>query len=345
MKVIYSEEHGKHAPRLQFVGGAMVPSPETPDRVERIRQALQERPGFDVVAPAQGPEDCLQQVHDPGYLAFLSAAHDAWEATGHATDAGLIPDTFAVRHLDARPENLEGQAGYYCFETQTPILSGTFEAAVQSAYCALTGADALLSGEASAYALCRPPGHHASRDLYGGYCYLNNAAVAATRLVDAGPVAIVDIDYHHGNGTKQIFYERDDVTVFSIHADPDRKYPFFSGRASETGAGRGLGQNRNIPLEQGVGLKTYLDAVEDAVEEARSRQPEFLIVSLGVDTCREDPMSDFDLPRKGFPEIGKRLGALGRPTLFVQEGGYNLEAIGACVEGVLGGFAGSGSQA
>ena len=338
MKVIHSEGHRRHAPGVQFVEGALMPYPEVPERVDRILDTLARRDRFHVVPPEPHPEDRLADVHEADFLQFLRGAYEAWQTCHPGTDVGLIPDTFAVRSLGTRPGNLLWQSGYYCFETQTPILSGTYEAAVQAAWCALTGAEAVLEGDRCAYALCRPPGHHAGRDLYGGYCYLNNAAIAASRLANAGSVAILDIDYHHGNGTQQIFYEREDVCVLSIHADPDRKYPYYSGRGDETGTGQGLGHNRNLPLGPGIDLDGYLAVLEDGVVFLRSRRPDFLVISLGTDTCVEDPLGDFCLERGDFQEIGRRLGEMGCPTLFVQEGGYSLESMGDCVSGVLCGF-------
>jgi acetoin utilization deacetylase AcuC-like enzyme len=338
MKVIYPPGHRLHAPTTQFVDGSPGPYPEVPERVDRILDALSSHDGFEMLSPGPQPEEHLARVHDPGFLQFLRGAYEAWQVTHPFDNPGLIPDTFAVRQLHTRPANVLWQAGYYCFETQTPILSGTYEAAVRAAWCALAGAEALLKGDRCAYALCRPPGHHAGPDLYGGYCYLNNAAIAASMLADHGRVAILDIDFHHGNGTQQIFYEREDVTFLSIHADPDRKYPYFSGRADETGAGQGLGHNRNLPLGLGIDLDGYLAVLEDAMGGVRSGRPDFLVVSLGTDICEEDLLGDFCLPREGFREIGRRLSAIDLPNLFVQEGGYSLESMGDCVSGALCGF-------
>lgn len=340
MKVFHSPTHRQHAPSLQFVAGSLQAYPEVPERVDRILDALRGRPAFDVTAPAAHPEDGLTQAHDPGLLRFLKEAHATWRGTHPDTGLGLIPDTFAVRSLRARPDNPALQAGYYCFETQTPLFAGTYGAALHAAWCALSGASALLDGEEHAYALCRPPGHHAGRDLYGGYCYLNNAALAACSLATAGRVAVLDIDFHHGNGTQDVFYERDDVDFVSVHAHPDRKYPYFSGREDETGAGRGLGHNRNLPLGPGVGPQTYLNVLSDALAGIGARAPAFIVVSLGVDTCEEDPLGDFALPRAAFTEIGRLLGTPGRPVLVVQEGGYSLDALGECVERVLSGLSG-----
>jgi acetoin utilization deacetylase AcuC-like enzyme len=239
-----------------------------------------------------------------------------------------------------------------------PIVAGTYAAARAAANTALTGAALLLEGQRATYALCRPPGHHAGRDLYGGYCYLNNAAIAAQFLGVGGwespptpnlqpptpnpqlthRVAILDVDYHHGNGTQQIFYERGDVLFASIHADPARQYPYFAGHADERGAGAGLGANLNIPLEADVDDGRYLEALDEALRAVRAFDPRFLVVSAGFDTFGGDPIADFALSSAVYPQIGRRIAALGLPTLIVQEGGYAVEALGENAVGLLRGF-------
>jgi acetoin utilization deacetylase AcuC-like enzyme len=246
------------------------------------------------------------------------------------------------------------EAGRYCFDLSAPIVAGTYAAARSAAAAALTGADLLLEGARAAYALCRPPGHHAMPALAGGYCYLNNAAIAANRLAlahapaaegDRRPwamapasVAILDIDYHHGNGTQAIFYERSDVFCASIHADPDREYPYFLGFAEERGAGPGEGYNLNIPLEAGVDDTRYLGALEQALEAIVAYSPRFLVVSAGLDTFAADPLGDFNLSAAAYPAIGRRIAQLGLPTLFVQEGGYAVDALGDNVVGLFQGY-------
>ncbi|MDE2889366.1 MAG: histone deacetylase family protein [Gemmatimonadota bacterium] len=336
MKVIYSPDHKRHAPRDQFIGGALRPNPEVPARAEAILRAIQGR--HEVMPPRTFSMDAIRAVHDAGYLRFLEHVHTAWVDRGGAGETGLIPDTFAARASSCRPRDLVHQAGYYGFETQTPILENTFTAAREAAYCALSGAAMLLEDENSVYALCRPPGHHAAGDLYGGYCYLNHAAAAAKYLCAAGRVAVLDVDYHHGNGTQSIFYGSEAVLFVSIHADPDCEYPWFSGHTDETGTGAGLGLNVNLPLAIGSDETRYLEALDRALNEVDRFAPAFLVVSLGVDACREDPLGKFDLPVSAFETIGRRLARADLPTLLVQEGGYDLDSIGACVQNVLDAF-------
>lgn len=338
MKVIYSEKHRLHAPPCQFAGGGMVPYPEVPERAEAILRTLRAQGMEEVVAPGRFPMDAIRAVHDAGYLHYLEHVHASWTEAGRAQENGLIPDTFAMRTLPGRPEALFRRAGYYCFETQTPILAHTWEVALEAAFCALTGAEALLSGARAAYALCRPPGHHAAGDVYGGYCYLNHAAIAASCLNGAGRVAVLDVDYHHGNGTQAIFYGEDAVLFVSLHADPNRKYPYFSGYTDEVGDGAGRGFNLNLPLEAGVGERGYLAALDRGLAAVGAFGPAFLVVSLGVDIYRGDPLGDFDLGLEAFSKVGRRIGEMGLPTLFVQEGGYDLETVGACVWNTLEGF-------
>lgn len=340
MKTIYSDKHLNHAPIHQLFGDGLHPAVEVPDRGECILKVLQERHIGQVIAPNAYDRKILQSVHDKAFLDFLAGVYGEWEASGRANEVGLIPDTFAMRSLLGRPEGLVQQAGYYCFETQTPILLGTWEAAQQAAYCALTGADLLLDGEPCAYAICRPPGHHAGRDLYGGYCYLNNAALAAQRLREKGRVAILDVDYHHGNGTQSIFYDAEDVLFVSIHADPNLEYPYYSGYPSEVGAGQGLGYTMNLSLPFGIGDDVYLATLHQALEKLVDFQADYWVVSLGVDFCKEDPLCRFQVSQNVCKQIGILIGEQKKMTLFVQEGGYNLDAVGNCVANVLEGFIG-----
>ncbi len=339
MKIIYSEKHNQHAPPYQFIKDGMVPYPEVPERAERVLQALNARGFTEVIFSRTFAPDAIRAVHDPGYLHYLEHVYAAWVDAGGTSAAGLIPDTFAMRTLRGKPDTLIYQAGYYCFETQTPILEGTYEAALASAGCALIGAELLLEGERAAYALCRPPGHHAGRDVYGGYCYLNNAAIAAAQLSREGRVAILDVDFHHGNGTQDIFYDSNEVLFVSIHTDPNRKYPYFSGFADEEGQGGGRGFSRNFPLEEaGVDEARYLEVLDRALDAVHAFGPAFFVVSLGVDTYQGDPLGDFGLSLEAFTHIGERLGQMGLPTLLAQEGGYDLETVGTCVGNVLQAF-------
>jgi acetoin utilization deacetylase AcuC-like enzyme len=336
MKVIYSANHRRHSPPFQFVAGGLKPYPEVPARAEAILRAIE---GTHEVMPPRGfSMDAVRAVHEAGYLRFLERAHAAWVERGGGNETGLIPDTFAARASSRKPRDPVHQAGYYGFETQTPILAHTFAAAREATFCALTGAAMLLEGESPVYALSRPPGHHAAGDLYGGYCYLNHAAVAARYLSAGGRVAVLDVDYHHGNGTQSIFYASDAVLFVSIHADPNCEYPYFSGYADEAGSGTGQGLNVNLPLSIGTGDTSYLETLDRALNEVDRFAPAFLVVSLGVDISRDDPLGKFDLPVSTFQAIGLRLARADLPTLLVQEGGYALDAVGACVQNVLDGF-------
>jgi len=335
MKVVYSDKHRVHAPPYQLFSDGLHPASEVPERAECILAEIHDRKIGDVITPREFGLDTIFDVHDAGLLRFLEGAYTAWNAAGRATETGLIPDTFAMRTLKGKPEDLVRQAGYYCFETQTPIVAGTWEAACEAVWCALTAADLVLEGEQVVYALCRPPGHHAARDLYGGYCYLNNAAVAATRLAKSGRVTILDVDYHHGNGTQAIFYASEVVQFVSLHADPNSVYPFYSGYANEKGEGAGEGTTCNFPLPVGTNDHVYLNALDRALSVIADFGPEYLVVSLGVDIYVEDPLSTFFVSSDTFETIGRRLGAMNFSTLLVQEGGYNLDAIGNCVADVL----------
>ena len=334
MRVIYSDHHQKHDPPHQFNTDRLGHYSESPDRATSIRKALETSPSYTFEEPHVYDVDLLHTVHDPDYVTFLRDVWPAWSKDGRTSP--LIPYTFAHRHATHRPAGIVNQAGYYCFDPQTPIVAGTFDAAWSSARCALTAADLIRNGEQAAYALCRPPGHHAASDLYGGYCFLNNAALAARRI-QAG-VAILDIDYHHGNGTQTIFYTDPKVFTASIHADPNREYPFFSGTESERGEGSGSGTNLNLALPAGTDDDAYLAALDLALENIDRFDPEILIVSAGFDTYLEDPLGDFCITLEGFNAVGRRIHAFGRPTLILQEGGYHLGHLGQCVEQFLGAF-------
>jgi acetoin utilization deacetylase AcuC-like enzyme len=244
------------------------------------------------------------------------------------------------RMRQQRPNSIVGKLGYYAMAAETSISAGTWEAARAAADVAMTGAALLKDGARAAFALCRPPGHHAARDLFGGYCFINNAAVAAQYLRDAGlpRVAILDVDFHHGNGTQDIFYDRADVLFVSLHADPQDDFPYFSGYAGETGSNAGSGFNLNLPLPTGTSFAVWQDALRVALARLGEFKPDALVVSLGVDTFVNDPISSFTLSSQDFATYGKMLGAPAVPTLFVLEGGYAVEEIGINVVNVLTGF-------
>jgi acetoin utilization deacetylase AcuC-like enzyme len=340
MKAVYSPLHAGHAGGVELYRGALVPTFETPERAEIIRAAVAAA-GHPLVAPQALPESRLLRVHDGEFVEFLRGAHARWVAEGR--EGHVIPSGFPARGLrrDRRPAGISGSLGYFSFDASTPIVAGTWDAALAAARCALTAAAIVAGGERAAYALCRPPGHHAARSTYGGYCYLNNAALAAQALLDEGcrRVALVDVDYHHGNGTQEIFYERDDVLFVSLHGDPETEYPWFMGYADERGIGRGEGFTLNLPLPAGTGWEAYRDALAAGLAAVARFAPDAFVVSLGVDTFESDPISSFRLSRRHYPLLGAALAGLGLPTVLVQEGGYAVAEIGENVAGVLGAFA------
>ncbi len=329
MRVWFSEHHRRHATDPVSFHGE--PYPEIPARVETIRAALLAEGGVEWVEPRDYGLGPLQAVHTPGLLEFLQTIYPTSRAMRQ-----VIPffqaDTFATRSARRRSPHPWAQIGYYVFDIETPFLEGTWEAAYWSAQCALSAADAVLAGDRAAYALCRPPGHHALADQAGGFCYLNNTAIAARYLQQGGGgrVAILDVDYHHGNGTQEIFYSDPSVYFVSLHAHPDIEYPFFWGGSEERGAGAGTGFNLNLPLPQGTGDADYLAALDQALAAIRGYTPQYLIVSLGLDIVQGDPASlaGFAVTTAGVRAIGKRIAALGLPTLIVQEGGYRLDTLG-----------------
>jgi acetoin utilization deacetylase AcuC-like enzyme len=329
MKIFYSEQHRQHYPPFEvFDGGLRVPYLENPDRIDRILSILQGMEWAEICVPLDFGLDPILAVHDREYLDFLASAWTEWLASTPQDPSTLIPATFALRRQPQKPKSLLGLAGYYIMDLSACIVEGTFPAALVSANCALSAAQAVASGERSAFALCRPPGHHAGKDYAGGYCFINNAAVAANWLSSKGHVAILDVDYHAGNGTQDIFYERDDVMTVSIHADPDFEYPHFIGFANECGRGRGFGFHHNLPLPKGTGDAEYLQTLDTALERIREFKPVHLVVSAGMDIYADDPLGTVKVSTQGIGEIGKWIASLGLPTVIVMEGGYANEALG-----------------
>jgi acetoin utilization deacetylase AcuC-like enzyme len=345
MKCFYAATHAAHAPVWYVADGCVRPCPEVPARAVAIARTLADA-GMEVedLEGVRGPDawPALRGVHEAGYLDYLRTVHDLWSAEFGACD--VLPDTFVPRGMRGvrRPTKPAAQAGYYCFDMAAPIGAETWAAALGSATCAVAAARTVLHGERSAYAVCRPPGHHAGTDYCGGFCFLNNVAIAAQFCLLEGKkrVAIVDVDYHHGNGTQDIFYARGDVLFVSIHAEPNTQYPYFWGHAEETGVDAGAGCNVNLPLPRGCGPVVWMEALDRALERVAAFGPEVLLVSLGVDTAAVDGIGDFNLEPDDFSEVGRRIAGLGLPTVFVQEGGYNVEQIGRSVLAVLRGFEG-----
>jgi acetoin utilization deacetylase AcuC-like enzyme len=313
---------------------------EVPARADAILSALKAASLGLVVEPRDFGIDPILAAHDPGYVAFLRGVY-AENASYRGRAAPVFTETFATRLTGPRPQSFLALKGYYAFGFGSPILEGTWEAAYWAAQCALTAADLVRAGsERAAYALCRPPGHHAASDLYGGYCYFNNAAIAARLLrSDGDKVAVLDVDYHHGNGTQAIFYSDPGVLCVSLHADTTEEYPFYWGARDERGEGPGLGGNSNWPLPQGTCDAAYLETLEQALAEITHFSPRWLVVSAGFDTVENDPEGGFRMTRAGLAAIGRRIAALDLPSVIVQEGGYLLERLGHDAVAFLDAFA------
>lgn len=340
MLTVYSETHRLQDAQAELNEGKLMPPFENPKRAEQILAQIQQVNLGLVLPPRAFGLEPILQVHDRHFVSFLQTAWQEWVAAYGEFDA--LPLNWAVRTMrqDRIPATIEGKLSYYSFDAGTPIVAGTWQAALAAANVALTAQDLLVQGERSVFALCRPPGHHAARDLYGGYCFLNNAAIAAQALREAGAerVAILDVDYHHGNGTQAIFYDRPDVLFVSIHADPSQSFPYFLGFADEIGTGAGEGYNRNYPLDLSTDWTVYTAALTPALQTIRDYSPEALVVSLGVDTYEQDPISSFCLTTADYQRMAVTIAQLQKPTLIVMEGGYAIEAIGANVVSFLQGF-------
>lgn len=346
MKVFASDAHKLHNPPFEiFDGGEKVPNFEVPERAERILAALRQTTWAEITAPQDFGLEPLLAVHDAGYLEFLASAYAEWLLSAIDADyekTALLPATFPPAGWRRKPSSLLGRAGYYMMDLSAPIVAGTYPAALASANCALSAASVLFEtvnlAERAAFALCRPPGHHAGRANCGGYCYINNAAVAANWLAQRGKVALLDIDYHAGNGTQDIFYERADVLTISLHGDPQAEYPYYSGYADETGAGPGLGYHHNFPLPAGTSDAHYLATLGAALRLIRAYEPGFLVVSAGMDLFGGDPLGKFNVSGSGIRTIGREIASLGLPALIVMEGGYNNAALGKNMLAFLEGF-------
>jgi len=338
MKAFCSLEKQKaHTPDFFLVNGAVKKCPEKPERLDVLR-ASSVSSGLELVEPQEHGLAPLAAIHTPEYLKFLSNIHERWVRMDGASQE-VIPGVQPNRNDFSYPESAVGQAGYHMADTACPINANTWSAALASADCAISAAHDVLAGASSAYALCRPPGHHAYTDMAGGFCYINNSAVAAQILRrDHERVSIVDVDLHHGNGTQGIFYNRDDVMTVSIHADPINFYPFFWGHASERGEGPGLGYNYNLPLERGSGDGAFLAALEKAMERITYFAPTAIVVALGLDAFEGDPFGGLSVTTSGFGQIGKLLSQAGLPTVIVQEGGYLCDALGDNLASFMGGF-------
>ncbi len=341
MKTFYSPAHLDHDPLLLFERGELLPAVEIPVRAERIKTEIVARKLGPVLAPAAFDDAPILRVHDAGLVGFLAEAHAEW-CKRYGEDApAAMPSAWPAHSLrDGRGGDIESKLGSYAFSADTPIMRGTWHAAREAVNVALSAAAAIRAGDNGAFALTRPPGHHAANDVFGGFCYLNNIAITAQWFADAGMrPAVLDVDYHHGNGTQTIFYDRPDVFFCSLHADPHFAYPHFLGFADEHGDGAGEGTNLNLPLPANTDWPHYEQALARAIAAVDAFGPDVVLVSLGLDTFIDDPIAAFRLKSADYLRLGERIAALKRPTLFVFEGGYALEALGEIAVNVLEGFA------
>ena len=344
MITFFNPHHALHQGKLEMFRGQLVPCFEVPARADYVLAELQRRGLGEVRSPNRFEVSALTTIHTPRYLDFLAGAWDEWVALDPANaERDALPSVWAARtfRTDVLPANFSARMGLFSYDAGSPLTSGTWVAARSGADCAFAAADQLRQGARGAFALSRPPGHHAGADFFGGYCFLNNAALAAQHLRDSGfeRVAILDIDYHHGNGTQAIFYERADVLFTSIHGDPNTEYPFFLGYADEKGGGAGLGFNLNLPLPRGTGFDAWRAALRQALQRIAAFGAQALVVSLGLDTFEGDPISGFKLRSGDYLRVGEDLANAGLPTVFVFEGGYAVAEVGTNAVNVLDGFA------
>lgn len=340
MRIYHSEDHRLHFPQAELSGGEFVTPFERPSRVEYVLNRLKARGLGDILAPDAVDMEPVKALLDPGYLTFLQTAWHEWKQAGMAGE--IIAANVPARgmHMDRIPTNIDGKVGYYCHASETAMTQGTWDAALGSLACAQAAQRHVAGGAQSAFALCRPPGHHATADQYGGYCFINNAAVAAQmfRASGAARVAILDIDFHHGNGTQSLFYDRADVMFASLHGAPQEAYPYYLGYSDETGQGAGEGSNLNYAMTAGTGYDLWSVALDDAIAKIRNWGAEALVLSLGVDAYKYDPISFFKLDSDDFTDAGRRIGRMKLPTVICMEGGYAIEAVGINTVNVLEGF-------
>jgi acetoin utilization deacetylase AcuC-like enzyme len=330
MQIVYSDKHKLHnTDQVIFEGNPFI-TDEVPQRMDTILEALTTADWGNIIQPTDHGPDPILAVHNSDYVAFLQTVYEQNKSYYQQAEP-VFTWAFATRYTGRKPKNFLGQLGYYAFGWGTPILEGTWEAAYWSVQCVLTAADLVLDGEPSAYALCRPPGHHAASDLYGGFCYLNNVATAARYLQSrksGSRVAILDIDFHHGNGTQSIFYQDPTVLYCSLHADPEFEYPYYWGFANEQGEGPGEGFNHNWPLPLGTDDKLYLDTLKKALLTIHTLSPDALVLSVGFDIVEGDTVGGFNITQEGINQISSHIAQLDLPTVIIQEGGYNLKRLG-----------------
>jgi acetoin utilization deacetylase AcuC-like enzyme len=333
MQVFYNAGEQAYAPERSFFTGRFTPYPEVPGRTQALLAWVQAQPTLTLETPPPVTREALTAVHDPGYvdtMAELCAKLQPEEA--------FFPFNMQHAPLLLRSPYPRIRMGYYALDGSTPLVPASHATALSAAATAQAGAQALLDGARHAYCLMRPPGHHAGRDTFGGYCLFNNAAVAAGLLAGQGKVAILDVDYHHGNGTQDIFFDRDDVLYVSLHCRPEEAYPYIAGSAEETGHGRGAGCNLNLPLPGGTDWAAYRPALEQGLAAIRRFAPDMLVLSAGFDTLADDPIGTFALLPGDMAPLGRLVGELGCPTLIVQEGGYHIPSLAPALQSLLEGL-------
>ena len=341
MKVIFDERQKKHYPRSFFSSGSPQPNPEQPERADRLLAAAKSS-GLIAKTPTDYGLKYISKVHTERYLTYLENIHVRWSRI-EGGSAEVVPGIHPDRRDGGYPKSAVGQAGWHHCDTASPVSADTWDSVLWSAHSAAHAAKLVLKGERACYALSRPPGHHATREVASGFCYVNNAAVAAEVLREKHDrVAVLDVDVHHGNGTQEIFYERDDVFTVSIHADPVRFYPFFWGYAEERGSGDGTGFNLNLPLPRGTADDDYLDTLDTAIAAIGKYSPGALVIALGLDAYEGDPLRGLAITTPGFGRIARRIGELDLPTVLVQEGGYLSDELGDNLSSFLQGFAAHG---
>jgi acetoin utilization deacetylase AcuC-like enzyme len=348
MKIFSNQHHQLHRGRQEMFRGRLVDCHEVPQRLDHVLSELARRPVGELLNP---PADlplaaALHSVHSSDYLSFLENAWDEWvKLSPENASRDALPSVWPLPgqqafRMDKPPLNFAARLGQYAFDAGTPLMSGTWIAAREGAACALAAAQAVGAGAAASVALTRPPGHHAGKAYMGGYCFLNNAAIAAQNLRSQGMqrVAVLDIDYHHGNGTQAIFDERPDVYTVSIHGDPQTEYPFFLGHTDEHGSGAGEGYNMNFPLPKGTGFEKWYANLQQALQMVSDFAPQALVVPLGLDTYEGDPISGFKLKSADYIQVGRALASVQLPTVFTLEGGYAVADFGINTVNVLEGF-------
>ena len=339
MKTVYSKKHALRNSLTELSGGELVKPFDSPERIKFILDEISKRKLGPIFDATNQDLDIIYKVHEKSYVKFLETAWSEWINEGFKGEA--IPTVWPSRSMNSKiiPKNIEGKLGYYCLANETSISQGTIEGAYESVKVVLTAVE-MLQNEKGIFALCRPPGHHASKDQYGGYCFFNNIAIATEKLIEEGAkkVFILDIDFHHGNGTQEIFYKRSDVFFASLHGDPMEAFPHFLGHVEEKGMGEGEGYNLNYPMSPNTTYDQWKKSLNKAISMVTNFNPDFLLISLGVDTFENDPISFFKLKSDDYFDVGRIISSLNIPTLFVMEGGYAINEIGINTVNILKGF-------